>query len=279
MAKRTRASARGKPASKRDAARPRKTARAYQKPAQETAGQKTGQSHPIVPKNAIVIRRLIFTPAALAYARRRYEKTDASLADIAIDLRVARGTVRNLAKSQRWIRYIRPARNLPPGVQLMVQASKVEAQASGVAVARSPALIDLAKARDEAVQPKSKLPNINPGATMAQVSDTIARLYRAVLKELASVENLRAQLRREPQSPQDAERTARTLSSLTETLQKLQRLQCAIPQPGPHDDDIPANIDEFRTELARRIEAFVASRSKPGAGCGSVAASVDAAAG
>ena len=70
MAKQKRASAHGKPASKKDAARPRKTARANQKPAQETAGQKTGQ-HPIAPKNAIVIRRLIFTPAALAYARHR----------------------------------------------------------------------------------------------------------------------------------------------------------------------------------------------------------------
>ena len=114
---------------------------------------------------------------------------------------------------------------------------------------------------------------------MPELTDTVARLYRAVLEELAAVEALRAQLRREPQSRHGAERTARTLSSLTETLQKLQRLQCAVPQPGSHDDDVPADIDEFRTELARRIETFVASRSDPGTGAGPVAASLDPAAG
>jgi predicted transcriptional regulator len=280
MAKRKRASARGKPASKKDGARSRKAARktCEQKSAQRPAGQKTVRGHSIAPKNANVIRRLIFTPAALAYARHRYEKTEASLVDIAVDLQVTKNTVRNLAKSEGWTRYVPPARNLPPGVQLMVQAGNVEAQTSSIVAARSPVFADTARVGEDAIQSKSKLPNIN-GAAMAKLSDTVGRLYRAVLKELASVENLRAQLKREPKSPQDAERTARTLSSLTETLQKLQRLQCAVPQSGSHDDDIPADIDEFRTELARRVEAFVASRSDQGTCGGTVAASVDPAAG
>jgi hypothetical protein len=116
------------------------------------------------------------------------------------------------------------------------------------------------------------------GHAIPQLADTIERLYRAVLEELAAVETLRAQLKREPQSPQDAERTARTLSSLTETLQKLQRLQCAFPQSGSYDDDLPADIDEFRRELARRIETFVTSRADPGDGGGFSAPSLDAAA-
>ena len=73
---------------------------------------------------------------------------------------------------------------------------------------------------------------------------------------------MRARLKREPQNPVDAERTARTLSSLTETLQKLQRLQCTLPETElKDDDDVPADIDEFRNELARRIDAFVDSRT------------------
>lgn len=158
MAKRTRTSARGKPASKKDGARSRKAARktAEQKSAQRSAGQKTVQGHSIAPKNAIVIRRLIFTPAALAYARHRYEKTEASLADIAVDLRVAKNTVRNLAKSEGWTRYAPPARNLPPGVNLMVQASNVEAQTSGVAVASSPVFADSARTDEDAIQSKSE---------------------------------------------------------------------------------------------------------------------------
>jgi hypothetical protein len=86
------------------------------------------------------------------------------------------------------------------------------------------------------------------------------------LEELAAVEALRTQLKQKPQSRLDAERIARTLSSLTETLQKLQRLECTVPQTGSYDDDMPADIDEFRRELARRIDAFVASRAEPGDG-------------
>jgi hypothetical protein len=89
----------------------------------------------------------------------------------------------------------------------MLQASNVEAQTSGIAVAGSSVFAETARTGEDAIQSKSELPNTNTGAAMAQLSDTVARLYRAILKELASVENLRAQLKREPQSPQDAERT------------------------------------------------------------------------
>lgn len=96
-------------------------------------------------------------------------------------------------------------------------------------------------------------------------AETIMRLHRAVLEELGAVEAMRARLKREPQNPADAERTARTLSSLTETLQKLQRLQCTLPETElKNDDDMPADIDEFRRELARRIRAFVESRTERG---------------
>ena len=90
---------------------------------------------------------------------------------------------------------------------------------------------------------------------------TIDRLEAAVLKELATVERMRAALGPEPLRPFDAQITARTLSVLTETLAKLRRLRLAAqPQTGTsHDDDI-TDIDDFRRDLARRIEAFVASQ-------------------
>jgi hypothetical protein len=93
---------------------------------------------------------------------------------------------------------------------------------------------------------------------------TIDRLEAAVLKELGVIEAMRASLRAEPMRPMDAERTARTLSVLTETLSKLRRLRVgSAPQSEGPDDDI-ADIDEFRLDLARRIDAFVASRTGGG---------------
>jgi len=98
-----------------------------------------------------------------------------------------------------------------------------------------------------------------PTPPLLPPGDTIMRLHHAVLEELGAVEAMRA---KKPQNPADAERTARTLSSLTETLQKLQRLQCTLPEIElKDDDDMPADIDEFRNELARRINAFVDSRT------------------
>ena len=62
---------------------------------------------------------------------------------------------------------------------------------------------------------------------------------------------------------QASERSARTLAILTQTLHALQRLRAgSLPeQETPHDDDMPRDIDEFRRDLARRIDAFVASRT------------------
>jgi hypothetical protein len=110
----------------------------------------------------------------------------------------------------------------------------------------------MAKRTRASTRPRPNLPLPPPG-------NTILRLRRAVLEELRAVEAMRAKLKR---NPVDAERTARTLSSLTETLQKLQRLQCTLPETElKDDDDMPADIDEFRNELARRINAFVDSRT------------------
>jgi len=82
-----------------------------------------------------------------------------------------------------------------------------------------------------------------------------------VLNELAAVERMRALLDAEPQSPLDAERTSRTLSSLTATLQRIQRMQAGLPATGAdYDDDIPADLDAIRLDLARRIAAFMESR-------------------
>jgi hypothetical protein len=90
-----------------------------------------------------------------------------------------------------------------------------------------------------------------------------------VLKELEAEEAARAQLGGAPRLAADAERSARTLSVLTQTLQNLQRLRAATASPQSHigsndDDDMPADLDEFRRDLARRIDAFVASRTDGG---------------
>ena len=64
-------------------------------------------------------RRYVYTPELLAYARHRFEHSDASLADIAVDLGVHKGTVGDLAKREGWVRYVPPPRDLAPSVRLL----------------------------------------------------------------------------------------------------------------------------------------------------------------
>lgn len=91
----------------------------------------------------------------------------------------------------------------------------------------------------------------------------IDRIERLVEQELAAEEASRAQLGMLPRAPGDAERCARTLAILTKTLQALARLRGGPAEHGLRhdDDDIPADIDEFRRDLARRIDAFVAAET------------------
>ena len=159
-----------------------------------------------------------------------------------------------------------PARGLLPAVRLLAEAKKLEEIAA--VIGRQP---------DEPAQPKREnaaplepppQDNAEPAtagalAGLSHVPALVERITSAVQEELDAVKTMRAQLKREPQNPQDSERTARALSTLTETLQKLQRLQCSAPQTGTDNDDTPADINEVRNELARRIDAFVASWTEP----------------
>lgn len=47
---------------------------------------------------------------------------------------------------------------------------------------------------------------------------------------------------------------------LTQTLKTLRAIPAAAPPAMPDDPDMPEDIDKFRRELARRINAFVESR-------------------
>jgi hypothetical protein len=201
-------------------------------------------------KKAIESRRCKFSPGLAARGRHLFEETDASLVDIAFELGIHKSTVPIIAKRFGWKRYAPPPRDVLPATRILLEAEALERRPETVQA-------DPAEAGGTA---QSGCVGVDPAP-----ADLAARLRRAVLNELAIVESLRDRLKNEPQSRVAAERTARTLSTLTDTLQKLQRLQCAVPANGP-DYDMPADIDEFRRELARRIEAMAASWSDDGAG-------------
>jgi len=175
--------------------------------------------------------RTVFTLEAFANLRHRYLETNEPLASIARDFDISARTLGAIAKRENWPMRSRKARELPLGIRLKMEAENAaEAGTQDAGENQSPDLAD--------------------------------RLERAVERELAAVERRRA-----TSLPDDPDRTARTLDRLTATLSKIRRLRArdTSDHVSVEEDDMPEDIDEFRCELARRIDAFVRSRTGEGA--------------
>ena len=219
MARRTRAPA------------PARQSRATEKARKSQAPRKLGAARKSPPRKRAAAAKPVkpgrpfYTAEFLAEARRQVEGTTAGMTSIAGKLGMHHSVLSRLIRREGWVRpeATLRRRGLSPAMRLAAEAD---------ALANAPP---------------------DPAA--------IERIERAVLVELATVETMRASLDKEPLRPIDAERTARTLSIHAETLAKLrrQRLAAAAPTGPDHDDDMPADLDEFRDALARRIDALLAS--------------------
>jgi hypothetical protein len=88
------------------------------------------------------------------------------------------------------------------------------------------------------------------------------RLQSAVARVLPAIEATVATLAAGATHPRELERAARALAALTRTLRELNGLlsQRQAAAVDAHDD-MPEDIDAFRLDLARRINAFVAART------------------
>lgn len=209
-------------------------------------------------------RKIEFTPDMMESIRRRYEHSTDGAEVIAHDCGVSKSVIQRLAREQKWVFYKAPPRDLSAAERLALEAEALEA-AQAVApppaddVAASPASSDGA-----APAPAAE------AASADELTRMIERLTRAVGTEIDIYEGMRARLKHLPEPPVEADRTARTLSSLTTTLHRLQRLRAGHIESTPHDDydDVPTDIDAFREALARRIEAFMESRTDEECGLG-----------
>jgi len=88
----------------------------------------------------------------------------------------------------------------------------------------------------------------------------VQRMWRAAEAQVRDIED-RLQ---DKQEPDERERDARMLAVLVKTLRELSTLdesQGEPPTTAGNDDEVPRDIDEFRRELARRMDAFVESRT------------------
>jgi hypothetical protein len=95
----------------------------------------------------------------------------------------------------------------------------------------------------------------------ADAATIVQRLQGAVARVLPAIETIIARLAAGPQHPREMEQAGRALGALTRTLRELNALlnqQNALA--GNAYDDMPEDMDAFRENLARRIDAFMEAR-------------------
>jgi hypothetical protein len=101
-----------------------------------------------------------------------------------------------------------------------------------------------------------------PADTRAAV---VERLWRAADRQVRDVEK---RLRLNDQKPDERERDARVLATTVKTLRDLRALDAARAEtePSAEDDKGIDNLDDFRRELARKMDTVIAARAAAGSG-------------
>ena len=189
------------------------------------------------------------TPEVWAQIRYDYEHTDRPLAHICAENDITIPMLRYRMKRWDWRRR-KPLvpRHGPPAVAV----TQHEIAAAPASVENPPHPIS---------SPCSEI-DLSPQAGRGEEPAAIVpRLQSAVARVLPAIEATIARLAAGTQHPREMEQAGRTLSSLTRTLRELNALlgQHNARAEHAYDDDMPEDIDAFRHELARRIEALYAA--------------------
>jgi len=86
----------------------------------------------------------------------------------------------------------------------------------------------------------------------------LKRVSSAIERELTQIEIIICGTHVHPRHRTEAERRARTLASLARTLREVMLLRDREEKNREDDDTVPRDLDEFRRQLAQRLDELVA---------------------
>lgn len=211
---------------------------------------------------------LKLSPETWAQIRYEYEYTDKPVDEICLDHGVSGTTLRDRVRRWRWTPRHEPVPAEGPPPMLSVQ--RVAPLVPAMTPADTSAPTESAAGLPAPAAAAGDMTGLSPAPPAATVDETpsdpaevVPRLQSAVARVLPAIEATLAKLAGSAMAPREMERAARTLTSLTRTLRELSEL---LSQHQPSTGrlcncDMPEDIDEFRNELARRINALVASQT------------------
>lgn len=187
-----------------------------------------------------------FTPELIAWGKDRWENSDDSQRVIALEFKIKPGTLRRYAVQWRWKPRVTVPRDLTPATRLLLETEQLAAEAEAAASG-----------------PDSE----DAQASRAARADRLERALNAQIEELERTQAAIKQSRRP--SSLDLSRISTSITRLIGAQFDLNRARQGLPQErAAYEDDMPADIDAFREDLARRIRAFVESRRDSEGGVG-----------
>ena len=186
-------------------------------------------------------RKMEMAPALVAEGRRLYEHTVMPVRDIALKLGISNTTLQNRIDEWGWKR-----RDYHSELMRKLRAAEVAAS----------------EARAPAPEPTTTEPSasVAPAAPANRIA-IAARITTVVEREMDAIERVLEVIG--PANPIEAERSARSLASISRALREIAAFNQSdevTPPDDADDDPVPRDIDEFRSELARRINEFVEAR-------------------
>jgi len=182
-----------------------------------------------------------FTPEQIEAARVLYENPQTPLDEVAASLKITRRTLEARIAEWGWpLRTTSPQRN-----RGRARSKSYGRRAKRTSTARKQSKPD--------ARPRSDTTRRPVGSREALA----VRVQRVVERELDAIDSILSVLGAADST--EAERSARTLASLARALKEVMRLAAPEQATDPDEDDpMPRDLDEFRRELARRIEALAA---------------------
>lgn len=206
-----------------------------------------------------------YTPEFLASLKRRYEETDQPMRPLALEFGIGISTLSAIVEREGWVKRSQRKRGQIEA-PLLSEAQALLASLPGRGA--EPAGIPIV---EPSVTPFPTLPLAGGGSPLlappvSHQNLTAAQRLEILLEmEIAAEETARAELGDLPRLRSEADACTRRLATLTQVLQTLHKIREATPTtnlcPRCANEAPEMDIDELRLRLARRIEAFMESRT------------------